>query len=171
MVVLEEWPDRVDATEMMALILIMAITASRRIVTTAAAVLGAYLTIVRITTSSGPRHRKELVPSRCLARTGCANGKSLPRRCRWAAGRWSPAPAASASRSTRSPRRLVAAVQTPARRRPHATVPSRKTTDFRVIINSNLTRWPPEVIILVRPASATALPHQTPTSSSIRRIP
>lgn len=136
MVVLQEWPDRVDATEMRALILIMAITDFRHIVTTAAAVLGAYLTIVRITTSSGPRHRKELVPSRCPALTGCANGKSLPRRYRWEAGRWSPAPAASASRSTRSPR--SAAKPPPSRR--HATVLSRKTTGYRVIITSNLTR-------------------------------
>lgn len=57
-----ELPELAGATEMRVSTRSTAITASQRIVTTAVAVLGAYLTIVRITTSSGRRHRKELVP-------------------------------------------------------------------------------------------------------------
>lgn len=157
------------ATEMRVSTRSMAITDSRRIVTTVVAVLGAFLTIVRIITSSGHRQLKELVPSRCPAPTGCAKGKSLPRHFRWAAGRWSPAPEVSASRSTSCippPTPLGATVRGQSRSK--RTILTEVVQPVILINHSNLTRCCPEAIP-DRPASATVLPHQTRTSS--RRTP
>lgn len=165
-----ELPELAGATVMRVSTRSMAITASRRIVTTAVAVLGAYLTIVRITTSSGHRHRKELVPSRCPAQTGCANDKSLPRHFRSGAGKWSPAPAASASRS--------ASTQPRPPPPPDATVPGESRSSSSSSKRIILTEWPPVIsssnihstiltrcwseAIPDRPASATVLPRRTP---------
>lgn len=177
MLVRLELPELAGATEMRVSTRSMAITDSRRIVTTAVAVLGAYLTIVRITTSSGRRPRKELVPSRCPAQTGCANDKSLPRHFRSEVGKWSPAPEASASRSASTQPRP------PPPPPPGATVPgespsSSSSNSKRIILTEGpvITSSSIHSIILIRcwseaipdrPASATVLPHRTPIRGRI----